>query len=165
MADTADSKSAAAMCAGSSPAIGTTASQAPYRLRRFFHALHSKSPLHSLRAKTRLLSRKTTEPKRHGEGSRAAESSASFSAFSPQSLTTLRGPFLNPTGSSFFGAQTRLKLFEHEQSIVHDCEVRKASFNASAQTDTQVLPRTPPRSNRLHPASTIHTATMPDAGQ
>ena len=24
----------------------------------------------------------------------------------------------------------RLKLFEHEQSIVYDCDVRKASFNA-----------------------------------
>ena len=48
-----------------SPICRTTASQAPYRLRRFLHALHLKSPLHSLRC----------------------------SAFSPQSCA-LRGPLL-----------------------------------------------------------------------
>ena len=59
--------------------------QASYRLLRFLHAAHLKSPLHSLRAQTRLFLHETTEAIIFAEGSRVARNNASAYAFSAKS--------------------------------------------------------------------------------
>ena len=46
-------------------------------------------------------------------------------------VSVVKSKILPRYQNSLVSSATQLKLFEHKQSVVYDCDVRKDSFNAS----------------------------------